>query len=84
MSTISSSASITRVKLNPALAESYEISDDGLLITLKIRQGVTYHSGNPMTTEDVVANLEVGAERRCRREPVAQQHGCRFGNPGGR
>ena len=46
------------VKLNPALAESYEISDDGLLITLKIRQGVTYHSGNPMTAEDVVANLE--------------------------
>jgi peptide/nickel transport system substrate-binding protein len=46
------------VKLNPALAESYEISDDGLLITLKIRQSVTYHSGNPMTTEDVVANLE--------------------------
>ena len=46
------------VKLHPALAESYEISDDGLLITLKIRQGVTYHSGNPMTAEDVVANLE--------------------------
>ncbi|MGH2617892.1 MAG: ABC transporter substrate-binding protein, partial [Thermomicrobiales bacterium] len=46
------------VTLHPALAESYEISDDGLLITLKIRQGVTYHSGNPMTAADVVANLE--------------------------
>ncbi len=46
------------VKLIPALAESYEISDDGLTFTLKIRQGVTYHSGNPMTAEDVVANLE--------------------------
>jgi peptide/nickel transport system substrate-binding protein len=66
------------VKLNPALAESYEISDDGLLITLKIRQSVTYHSGNPMTTEDVVANLEWA------RSAVAEQHGCRFGNPGGR
>lgn len=46
------------VKLQPALAESYEISDDGLLITLKIRQGVKYHSGNTMTAEDVVQNLE--------------------------
>jgi peptide/nickel transport system substrate-binding protein len=46
------------VKLQPALAESYEISDDGLLITLKIREGVKYHSGNTMTAEDVVANLE--------------------------
>ena len=46
------------VELSPALAESYEISEDGLKFTLKIRQGVTYHSGNPMTTEDVVANLE--------------------------
>ena len=42
------------VKLTPALAESYEISDDGLTITLKIRQGVKYHSGNPMTADDVV------------------------------
>jgi peptide/nickel transport system substrate-binding protein len=47
-----------KIKLSPALAESYEISDDGLKFTLKIRQGVTYHSGNPMTTDDVVANLE--------------------------
>ena len=47
-----------QIKLSPALAESYEISDDGLKFTLKIRQGVTYHSGNPMKTEDVVANLE--------------------------
>ncbi|MFN8591076.1 MAG: ABC transporter substrate-binding protein [Thermomicrobiales bacterium] len=46
------------IKLQPALAESYEISDDGLLITLKIRQGVKYHSGNTMTAADVVANLE--------------------------
>src|SRR4051812_5056857 len=46
------------IKLNPAIAESYEVSDDGPLFTLKIRQGVTYHTGNPMTAEDVVANLK--------------------------
>jgi peptide/nickel transport system substrate-binding protein len=43
---------------NPGLAESFSVSDDGLQMTLTIRQGVTYHSGNEMTVEDVVANLE--------------------------
>lgn len=46
------------INANPGLVESHEISDDGLLFSLTIRQGVNYHSGNPMTAEDVVANLE--------------------------
>jgi peptide/nickel transport system substrate-binding protein len=47
-----------QIQPTPALAESYEISPDGLTFTLKIRQGVTYHSGNTMTAADVAANLE--------------------------
>src|SRR6476661_4362422 len=42
----------------PALVESYTVSPDGLKFTLKIRQGVKYHSGNTMTSADVAANLE--------------------------
>ena len=42
----------------PALVESHEVSEDGLQFRLTVRQGVTYHSGNPMTVDDVVANLE--------------------------
>ncbi|EKF42168.1 ABC transporter substrate-binding protein [Nitratireductor indicus] len=37
----------------PLLAESYTVSDDGLTYTIKLRQGVTFHTGAPMTAKDV-------------------------------
>src|SRR5215831_9274412 len=40
-------------KLVPAAAESYTISDDGKTITFKLREGLTFHSGNKLTAEDV-------------------------------
>ena len=40
------------------VAESYSISDDGRVITLKIRAGQTFHSGNPVTAEDVAFSLQ--------------------------
>ncbi len=39
------------------VAESWEISDDGKVITFAIRPGLTFHSGNPVTAEDVVFSL---------------------------
>lgn len=36
----------------PALAESYEWSDDGLTFTMKLRKGVRWSDGEPYTTED--------------------------------
>ena len=42
----------------PSLVESYTISDDGLVYTMKLQEGVTFHSGNPMTAEDVKYSLE--------------------------
>lgn len=44
----------------PALAESYEISDDGLVYTFKLRQDVTFHNGEPFTSDDVAFTIEYG------------------------
>ncbi|MFI6515778.1 ABC transporter substrate-binding protein [Spirillospora sp. NPDC050679] len=40
----------------PGLAESWQV--DGETVTLKLRQGVTFHSGRPFTSADVVFALE--------------------------
>ncbi len=39
--------------LEPRLATSWEGSDDGLSVTFKLREGVTWHDGKPFTAADV-------------------------------
>jgi ABC-type transport system substrate-binding protein len=36
------------------LAESWEVSEDGLEYTFKLREGVTFHNGDPFDAEDVL------------------------------
>ncbi|MCC6453867.1 MAG: ABC transporter substrate-binding protein [Caldilineaceae bacterium] len=40
------------------LAESWEVSEDGTVFTFKLREGVTWHDGEPFTAEDVVFTFE--------------------------
>ena len=42
----------------PWLAESWEESEDGLSVTLNLRQGVMFHNGREMTADDVVWSVE--------------------------
>lgn len=49
---IQSSASWDEVE--PALAETWEVSEDGLTYTFNLRQGVTWHDGEAFTSEDVL------------------------------
>ena len=39
--------------VRPLLAESWDVSRDGLTYTFKLRKGVTWHDGKPFTARDV-------------------------------
>lgn len=41
----------------PDLAESWTVSEDGMTITFKMREGVKFHSGNPVTAKDAEYSL---------------------------
>jgi peptide/nickel transport system substrate-binding protein len=44
----------------PALAESWEISDDGMTYVFNIRDGVMFHDGAELTPEDVAYSFQRG------------------------
>ena len=46
------------LKAIPDLAESWTWSADGLTLTMKLRQDVKFHSGNPLSSADVKYSLE--------------------------
>ncbi|QIG51793.1 ABC transporter substrate-binding protein [Nordella sp. HKS 07] len=56
------SADATGAGLEPGLAESWTSAPDGLSIELKLRDGVKFSNGNPLTVEDVIFSLNKVAD----------------------
>ena len=49
-------------ELSPMLATEWSVSDDGLVWTFRLREGVKFHNGEPFTADDVVFTCERGKE----------------------
>ncbi|MCC5988177.1 MAG: ABC transporter substrate-binding protein [Pararhodobacter sp.] len=46
------------LEAEPALAEAWEISEDGTVYTFTLREGITFHDGSEFNAEAVVWNFE--------------------------
>lgn len=49
------------LRIVPDLAESYQVSDDGLVWTVKIRRDAKFSDGHPLTAADVVYTFNTAA-----------------------
>src|SRR5690606_24691790 len=45
------------LELEPLVAESWEVSDDGLTYTFVIREGINFHDGTPLNAEAVAFTI---------------------------
>ncbi|MEI9966619.1 MAG: peptide ABC transporter substrate-binding protein [Candidatus Moraniibacteriota bacterium] len=45
-------------KLVPRVAEKYEVSEDGKVYTVTLRQGVSWHDGEELTADDVLYTVQ--------------------------
>ena len=45
------------VNTQPVLVESWSASADGMVYTIKLRSGLTFHDGSPITTDDAIPSI---------------------------
>jgi peptide/nickel transport system substrate-binding protein len=61
-------------QLKPHLAESYEVSSDGLEITLRLREDIRFSDGTPVTDDDVIFTYETITNPRVDAANVARRY----------
>ncbi len=52
-----------QLQVQPQMVDSWELSDDGLVYTFKLREGLKWHDGNPVKSEDCIASIERWGKR---------------------
>ena len=45
-------------EIKPQMVDKYEVSKDQLTFTLTLRDGLTFHDGKPVTSEDCIASIK--------------------------
>lgn len=48
----------SKMEPKPQMAESWEVSDDGLVWRFTLRDGLRFHDGQPVTVSDVIPSLQ--------------------------
>ena len=70
-------------RVEPALAERWEVSPNGLVYTFHLRRGVTFHDGRPFTSRNVVRTFErvlSSGDRPWPLDPIRGSAAFRAGN----
>jgi peptide/nickel transport system substrate-binding protein len=49
--------------VQPQMVDTYEVSDDNLTYTFTLRDGLLWHDGAPVTSEDAIASIERWGEK---------------------
>lgn len=62
--------------VQPQMAESHQVSDDGLEHTIVLRDGLKWHDGQPVTAEDCIASIQ----RWGKRDGMGQQLMAKVGS----
>jgi peptide/nickel transport system substrate-binding protein len=59
-------------KVRPQMADGFTVSADGLTYTIRLREGLAWHDGTPVTAEDCVASLKRWAVRDSMGQKLAE------------
>jgi peptide/nickel transport system substrate-binding protein len=64
----------SKFQIKPQMVDSWTVSDDKLTYAFKLRAGLTWHDGAPVTAADCVASIKRSGKRSSpRRATFAQQ-----------
>ena len=61
--------------LEPDLAQSYEVSEDGLNYTFTLKDGLVWHDGKPITADDVIFTVQKAQDPALRSTKLASWDG---------